>query len=159
MKALVPDAANGGWIPSVHLGDNSTGFSALPAGWVGSDGGYRTTAIDPSSGQIAFFHMDSPTQDYSGITAGPSFFDIYQNSSAINIEASASLKDGFSVRFVDNYSVTRTYIGNPNTDTPCIVTWSSLNHGNREEAILYGDGVATITAASDCTINTWCQQI
>ena len=165
MKSLIP-AIDGGWIPSTHLGDNSTGFSALPAGWMDGGGTWHDLAANPNDGQITCFHMKNavnPTAPSNLVP--PIFFTLYGESSLVNFiggDPSYSLKSGFSVRFVDDYSVTRTYIGTATGAGAygfCQVAWDSYPSGYPITVSLAYGQTQTITAIAECAISSFCGQI
>ena len=161
MKSLVPAyPATGSWPPSPYLGDNSTGFSALPAGWMDANGIWRTTGFDGTPGPVAFFHMDSPTWAYAPEAGGwqpfsPSFFDMYSGSSVINSEYSAGIKYGFSVRFIDDSSVTVSVTNDCYSGLAPLI-YNDMNHGNQHVDYIPPMESATVTVPSACTVYFYC---
>lgn len=156
MKSLVPapGSANG-WEANIHTGDNSTGFSAVPAGYMDQTG---TWIQSGSNGKIAIFHMDSPT---APTPVQESFMVLYGDLDAVQFDSESQLKWGLSVRFIDNSSVTKT-ITNPFTsppfppNTPCVLTYNDMNHGNPHTDVMYPGQSQVITACSSCTIGGSC---
>jgi hypothetical protein len=149
MKSLVPapGSANG-WEANIHTGDNSTGFSALPAGYMDQTG---TWIQSGSNGKIAIFHMDSPT---GPTPVQESFMVLYGNLDAVQFDSESQLKWGLSVRFIDNSSVTRT--ATRTSPGICTLQYNDMNHGNPHFDVISQGQNETFTACSECTIFSTC---
>jgi uncharacterized protein (TIGR02145 family) len=153
MKSLTPAyPAPGSWVPSVHLGDNSTGFSALPAGYMDETGTWVNTG---GNGQIAIYHMLPPTASF--LDNSPAYMAIYGNTDTADIQQGVPMRWGLSVRFVDNFSITKTITntalpGGPN----CIVTYNDTNFGNPHVDSIVPGQSEVIVACATCTIGGNC---
>ena len=139
--------AEGGWIPNSNLGTNTTGFSALPAGYMDQTGTWVETG---ANGQIAIFHMHAPTYP-AGVP--PCFMVLYGNNSSVLFDSEGQMRWGLSVRFVDDFSITRTVTA---TSGSCVVLYNDTNFGNPHVDILQPGQSEVIVACATCTISGSC---
>ena len=139
----------GAWIPNTHLGTNTTGFSALPAGYMNESGTWVSTG---GNGQIAIYHMLPPTVYF--LDNSPAYMAIYGNTSTAEFGQSVPMKWGLSVRFVDDFSITKT-VTNTGTGN-CIVTYNDTNFGNPHVDLLVPGASEVIVACATCTIGGNC---
>lgn len=156
MKSLTPAyPATGSWLPNPNLGDNSTGFSALPAGYMNESGTWVSTG---GNGQIAIYHMSPPTVYF--LDNSPAYMAIYGDTSTADIGQGVPMRWGMSVRFVNDFSITKTVTNPFPTSFPptatCAVLYNDTNYGNPHQDILHPGQTISITTCAECTIGGSC---
>lgn len=151
MKALDPAYPDPlAWQNIPQLGDDSTNFSALPAGWVDETGLYHELAYNPSDGKTALFHMHP---------AG-TYLQFYDNYLAGLPATNATYKWGMSVRFINENSVNFTATS-PAGGGTCSLQFANVS--GVLENVTVGNDFTTVTEdfvtadinsiSSSCNIN------